>query len=354
MVEHDHVLASRWKRFAGALLDLLSVLVVMVLAILNVGMDRFHSVAEINPAEYPDYFAEQFGEYILSITYSPVLIVGFLVLLNVNLYFLIKNGQTIGKKMVGSRMVSAATGNKVSFLRIIFLRYAPFGLAFIPNLGKLLNLLDCLFVFREDRRCIHDLIAGTVVVDAARSSDSTADSSHDSDIYDQVAEEIESDNLISGVWTRAFAEADGDENRAKAIYIKLRFEALSSKKKERVSEGSRVKKERRRAEKKKKPRLAIKRFVFQILTMTLSLLAGFFSLGAIGCFISGGCCEWGMPRLMSIIAHYVTSCSIARESAYFTGSVVGVIAFLLGMVAWNLNKRIPNVPKKQKNPFSRN
>lgn len=228
MIEHSHVLASRWKRFAGALLDFLSVLVVMVLAILNEGMERFRSLAEINPAEYPDYFAEQFGEYILSITYSPVLIVGFLVLLNVNLYFLVKNGQTIGKKMVGSRMVSAATGNKVSFLRIIFLRYVPFGLAFIPNLGKLLNLLDGLFIFRADRRCIHDLIAGTVVVDATRGSDFTVDSSHDSDFYDQVAEEIESDNLIPGVWTRAFAEADGDENRAKALYIKLRVAALAS------------------------------------------------------------------------------------------------------------------------------
>jgi len=55
-----------------------------------------------------------------------------------------------------------------------------------------------------------------------------ADSFRSSGFYDQVAEEIESDNLIPGLWTRAFAEADGDKNRAKAIYIKLRVAALAS------------------------------------------------------------------------------------------------------------------------------
>ena len=51
-------------------------------------------------------------------------------------------------------------------------------------------------------------------------------SMNDDAFYDQVAEEIETGNLVRGVWTRAFAEADGDENRAKAIYIKLRVKKL--------------------------------------------------------------------------------------------------------------------------------
>jgi len=28
----------------------------------------------------------------------------------------------------------------------------------------LFHLVDCLFIFRQDRRCLHDLIAGTRVV----------------------------------------------------------------------------------------------------------------------------------------------------------------------------------------------
>lgn len=50
---------------------------------------------------------------------------------------------------------------------------------------------------------------------------------NDNAFYDEVAKEIESNNLIPGVWTRAFAEADGDENRAKAIYIKRRVAQLT-------------------------------------------------------------------------------------------------------------------------------
>ncbi|MBD3392455.1 MAG: hypothetical protein GF418_10265 [Chitinivibrionales bacterium] len=36
----------------------------------------------------------------------------------------------------------------------------------IPILGSLFALINVLFVFREDHRCIHDLIAGTKVVSA--------------------------------------------------------------------------------------------------------------------------------------------------------------------------------------------
>jgi hypothetical protein len=53
-------------------------------------------------------------------------------------------------------------------------------------------------------------------------------SMNDDAFYDQVAEEIETGNLVRGVWVRAFSEADGDENRAKAIYIKLRVTKLSA------------------------------------------------------------------------------------------------------------------------------
>jgi uncharacterized RDD family membrane protein YckC len=34
----------------------------------------------------------------------------------------------------------------------------------------ILPLLDALFIFRQDRRCIHDLIAGTKVVQLAGAS----------------------------------------------------------------------------------------------------------------------------------------------------------------------------------------
>ena len=50
---------------------------------------------------------------------------------------------------------------------------------------------------------------------------------NDEDIYEQIANELESNKRI-GLWTKAIAEADGDENKAKAIYIKLRFEQIKN------------------------------------------------------------------------------------------------------------------------------
>jgi hypothetical protein len=50
---------------------------------------------------------------------------------------------------------------------------------------------------------------------------------NDDEFYDEVAKEIQENRLVPGVWARAFAEANGDENRAKAIYIKLRVTQLT-------------------------------------------------------------------------------------------------------------------------------
>jgi hypothetical protein len=50
---------------------------------------------------------------------------------------------------------------------------------------------------------------------------------HTDDFYEEVSKEMEGGQLIPGVWTRAVAEADGDENRAKAIYIKRRVSQLA-------------------------------------------------------------------------------------------------------------------------------
>lgn len=48
----------------------------------------------------------------------------------------------------------------------------------------------------------------------------------DSEIYDRIANELENDVKQMGLWTRAIADADGNESKIKSIYIKLRFEEL--------------------------------------------------------------------------------------------------------------------------------
>ena len=93
---------------------------------------------------------------------SLVSLIAFLVLHG---YLLHRYGQTIGKRLLGIRIVSAADGQLLPLGKLFGLRYVPIQLAgLLPVVGNILPLVDALFIFREDRRCLHDFIAGTKVI----------------------------------------------------------------------------------------------------------------------------------------------------------------------------------------------
>lgn len=74
------------------------------------------------------------------------------------------NGQSWGKKIVGTKIVTL-DGQKPDIIKLIPVRYGCTQLiGIIPFVGFVINLVGVLLVFREDRRCLHDLIAGTRVV----------------------------------------------------------------------------------------------------------------------------------------------------------------------------------------------
>ncbi len=79
------------------------------------------------------------------------------------LKLLAENGQTIGKRMLGVKIVND-DGSPVPVGKVVFIRFAATQLlvSFIPFFG----LIDVLFIFRADRRCIHDMMASTKVVKA--------------------------------------------------------------------------------------------------------------------------------------------------------------------------------------------
>ncbi|GEP41029.1 RDD family protein [Brevifollis gellanilyticus] len=85
-----------------------------------------------------------------------------LALLIYNLIRLSTHGQSLGKKWMGIRIASFEDNSNAGFVKAVILRAIVNGLigAFVPFYG----LVDVFFVFREDRRCIHDLLAGTHVV----------------------------------------------------------------------------------------------------------------------------------------------------------------------------------------------
>lgn len=81
-------------------------------------------------------------------------------------YFLYHYGQTIGKKALDIKIVGL-DNQKPQLSDLLLKRYLPISLVgIIPMIGSFLPLVDVLFIYRKDRRCVHDLIAGTKVVDA--------------------------------------------------------------------------------------------------------------------------------------------------------------------------------------------
>jgi uncharacterized RDD family membrane protein YckC len=75
-----------------------------------------------------------------------------------------RTGQSLGKKWTGIR-IELLDSRPVTFGTGVFLRnWVPKLIGAVPYLGALFQLVDCLYIFRGDRRCIHDHIAGTRVV----------------------------------------------------------------------------------------------------------------------------------------------------------------------------------------------
>lgn len=88
----------------------------------------------------------------------------FLILLTANFAMLGVRGQTIGKLLIGIHIVRAADGSRAGFLKAVVLREVVFFvIGSIQYIGLVLSLGNVLMIFRKDRRCLHDLVAETVV-----------------------------------------------------------------------------------------------------------------------------------------------------------------------------------------------
>jgi uncharacterized RDD family membrane protein YckC len=91
-------------------------------------------------------------------------LLGLLLFAIVNGYLLMSRGQTVGKLLLGMR-ITRQDGSAAAPGRVIGLRYGVGWLiSAVPVVGMVYALVDCLLIFRADRRCLHDLIADTIVV----------------------------------------------------------------------------------------------------------------------------------------------------------------------------------------------
>lgn len=145
--------ASRWQRLGAAFLDFLIAIVLVYGPLLATGSLRIGPDGGIDPAGF------------LGIG-GVLATFGFLAFLGLTLYFVIKSRQTVGKKLVGIKVVRT-DGSRISVSRLFWARNVVLGvLSMIPLLNIVLFLVDTLMIFGEPRQCLHDKIADTFVVQA--------------------------------------------------------------------------------------------------------------------------------------------------------------------------------------------
>jgi uncharacterized RDD family membrane protein YckC len=79
-------------------------------------------------------------------------------------YLIATTGQSLAKRWLGIKIVRL-DGSPVGFVNGVILRSWVVGaLSNIPILGTIIGLVNPLMIFGEERRCLHDHIAGTRVV----------------------------------------------------------------------------------------------------------------------------------------------------------------------------------------------
>lgn len=104
----------------------------------------------------------------LSATSMPLLALGGLLFFGIFVYQIVllsTLGQTVGKRAMKIKIVRVSDQENGGFVTNVLLRGIVNGLpSLIPIVGGLYALVDILFIFGSERRCIHDLIAGTIVV----------------------------------------------------------------------------------------------------------------------------------------------------------------------------------------------
>jgi uncharacterized RDD family membrane protein YckC len=149
------MLAGRLERFVAQIVDgLLNLaaalpgIVLLIVSAINAGPDE-----DPGPLFFVGLIIAGVGSLALNI-YQWVLIS--------------QSGQSIGKRLMRVRIVKLETQQPPGFVYGVLLRLWVNGLlSGLPcGIGLVYTLVDLLFIFREDRRCVHDHLAQTVVIQA--------------------------------------------------------------------------------------------------------------------------------------------------------------------------------------------
>ena len=153
-VAGDEELAGRGERLGAAIID--TIILMMVMGPLMYFGGYFSQAME----------AAARGQQVSIVAQLMWVVIGFAVFAAVQFVPLNATAQTWGKRLVGVRIANL-DGSQPSVVQLLGKRYLPVqAISSIPFIGFVFGLVNVLFIFRSDRRCVHDLIAGTRVIKA--------------------------------------------------------------------------------------------------------------------------------------------------------------------------------------------
>jgi uncharacterized RDD family membrane protein YckC len=146
---------------------------------------------------------------------------------------------TFGKQAMGLKVVDM-NGDRISFMRALGRAVGKLPSALIVGIGFLMSL------FTERRQCLHDMMAGCLVIREEGSIESLPGETQSNPvpipkgsriieddklpeaivnaIYAHVAKEIAAGHIDSGLWARAEVESLGDTSKTRIAYTKLRVQ----------------------------------------------------------------------------------------------------------------------------------
>ena len=148
---NNTISASRWSRFWASLIDALTIIPITIPLMYFTG--GFEDISEgIEP----------------SLAYTLIMsFISTVIFLIMHGKFIIRDGQTIGKKLQKIKIVTI-DGHHAEIPALIkrygFYWFVPL----VPVIGQLLNIANILFIFSKSKRCLHDYVGGTKVIVASQ------------------------------------------------------------------------------------------------------------------------------------------------------------------------------------------
>lgn len=176
-VRQDHMacleLASRGQRLAAKMIDI-GLLIVPLMVILTLFFDPAFKEEAQKLQDDPNAMMAAMQKRAEKVHAEggltvPVMSLIFDATLIVNVLLLTLRGQTIGKLCLGIQVVRSPEGSRAGFIKAVLLRSILFlilvfaGSVSLGGIGLALLMTDSLMIFRKDRRCLHDMVADTVV-----------------------------------------------------------------------------------------------------------------------------------------------------------------------------------------------